>query len=281
MCRLYGFVATEPTKVECALVHAQNALISQSRQNMAGFSHAHGWGVGLYRDEMPWVEKQAWAAYHGEHFRRAAARSYSEIVVAHVRRATVGPASLENTHPFVHGRFTFAHNGTIARFERMRPRLLDAMDDLHRSQISGTTDSEHFFRYLLSAWERSPDQPLVETLRDCLESTIAWCREADATAIPSLNVLWSDGDHLVGSRLGRSLCYLERDGVHLCEVCDKTHVRQHHRHRPPGRYRSVEVASEPITGERWTDVPDGTIFTVDPDSRLRFMPLGQYAAEVA
>ena len=36
MCRLYGFRANEPTKVECTLVHAQNALIVQSREDLAG-----------------------------------------------------------------------------------------------------------------------------------------------------------------------------------------------------------------------------------------------------
>ena len=52
MCRLYGFHATEPTKVECSLVHAQNALMSQSRVDSQGLSHGHGWGVASVRDRM-------------------------------------------------------------------------------------------------------------------------------------------------------------------------------------------------------------------------------------
>ena len=74
MCRLYGFRANEPTKVECTLVHAQNALMVQSREDLAGKSHANGWGLATYEDHLPHLERQAWAAYHGEHFRRAAAR---------------------------------------------------------------------------------------------------------------------------------------------------------------------------------------------------------------
>ena len=32
MCRLYGFRANEETKVECTLVHAQNALLDAEPQ---------------------------------------------------------------------------------------------------------------------------------------------------------------------------------------------------------------------------------------------------------
>ncbi len=99
MCRLYGFRATAPTKVECTLVHAQNALMVQSRQDMAGLSNDHGWGVATYEDHFPHVAKMAWAAYQGEQFRRAAARVHSRCVMAHVRRATIGPPTLVNTPP--------------------------------------------------------------------------------------------------------------------------------------------------------------------------------------
>lgn len=273
MCRLYGFLATEPTRVECQLVHAQNALIEQSKQNMEGLSHGHGWGIATYEEGLPRVEKQAWAAYHGEHFQKVAARHYSEIVIAHVRRATVGSAGLENTHPFVHGRFSFVHNGTLPNFERLRPIMLNEMDPLHRSEVGGTTDSEHIFRYLLSKWERNPGRPLVETLRVTLRQIIAWSDEIEPGASISLNTLVSDGENLAGSRLGRTLWYLERESVHLCEICGQTHIRHRHRHHPPGPYRSVEIASEPITDERWVELLNGTVYNVDPDVHLHFWPL--------
>ena len=237
MCRLFGLRATEPTKIECQLVHAQNALMEQSRENMTGRSHAHGWGLATYRRGLPYIEKRAWAAYHGEHFAKTAARSYSNIVIAHVRHATVGPATMENTHPFVHGRFAFAHNGTIPHFDLVRAPMLADMDPLHRNEIYGSTDSEHIFRYLLSLWERNPGLPLVEVLGAGMQQILAWCRDIDPEAPASLNLLWSDGQQLVGSRFRRTLWYLERDGIHLCEICGKTHL-----HRSSGSYRAVEVA---------------------------------------
>ena len=139
---------------------------------MAGAIAEHPNGV-------PFVEKQAWAAYRGEHFIKSAARLYARTVIAHVRRATVGPPGIENTHPFVHGRWLFAHNGTVPNFESIRMRLVEAMDPLHRNEIGGSTDSEHVFRYLLSILGREPERPLVETVRRGLNQVIAWCRDVD------------------------------------------------------------------------------------------------------
>ena len=74
MCRLYGFRANEPTRLECSLVRAQNALMAQSMGDREGLTHGHGWGVAEHPDGVPFVEKQVWAAYHGEHFKKTAAR---------------------------------------------------------------------------------------------------------------------------------------------------------------------------------------------------------------
>lgn len=271
MCRLYGFRATEPTRLECSLVRAQNALMAQSRMDQEGLTHGHGWGVAEHPDGLPFVEKQAWAAYHGERFKKTAARLYSRAAIAHVRRATVGRPSLENTHPFVHGIWIFAHNGTVPNFERVRERLLPALNEQQRNEIRGTTDSEHLFRYLLTLWQYHPERPLMEILRDGLDQVVAWSQEVDAKARISLNLLWTNGDLLVGSRLNRTLWYLERDGLARCQICGQTHVH----HDPKRHYRAVEIASEPITNESWREVPEGTLFAVDPDMRLHIEPMGE------
>ena len=125
-------------------------------------------GRSEHPNGLPFVEKQAWAAYHGEHFKKTAGRLYPRAAIAHVRRATVGLPSLENTHPFVHGIYLFAHNGTVPNFERVGERLLPELDEAHRSGIHGTTDSEHVFRYLLTLWQRHPERPLIDILPSSL-----------------------------------------------------------------------------------------------------------------
>ncbi|MDJ0945144.1 MAG: class II glutamine amidotransferase [Kiloniellales bacterium] len=269
MCRLYGFRATEESKVECTLVHAQNALMVQSLEDLKGYTHAHGWGVAAYEDHRPLVEKEAWAAYHGEHFHRAAARIYARTVLAHVRRATVGLAIPDNTHPFVHETIAFAHNGTVPHFDALRPRFLNAMSDPQRAALRGTTDSEHVFRLLMTLRSRSPDLTLAELLRQGARLVFDWCQARDPAAKIGLNLLMTDGAEIAGTRIGRGLFYVERDGVYDCEICGFPHIH----HVPSRDYRAVVVASEPITRETWQEVPADSLIRITPQAELVIQPL--------
>ncbi|UQN12123.1 class II glutamine amidotransferase [Methylococcus capsulatus] len=270
MCRLYGFRATEPTKVECALVHAQNALMVQSRRDREGLRHGHGWGVATYENRLPHVERQAWAAYHSERFRRAAASVRACTVIAHVRHATVGRPLLENTHPFTHGCWTFAHNGTIPRFSEIMLPMLEAMTSEHRAAIGGSTDSEHIFHLLLSMHEAEPDRPLLDIVRDGARRIMAWCEEFPSHRGLGLNVLLTDGDRFVGTRLGRTLYYVEREGLLDCEICGFPHID----HTPGNPYFAVVVASEPLSHEAWREIPEGSVYEITPDMRVHVEDIG-------
>jgi glutamine amidotransferase len=269
MCRLYGFRSNQPTIVECTLVHAQNALLKQSRRDSTGVSHNHGWGLAAYQDDSPVIERQAWAAYHGEQFRDSAAQIRSKTVLAHVRHATVGGAELRNTHPFRHGSWSLVHNGTVPAFDRLCDRFRESMPAAHRDAIEGETDSEHLFHLLLGMIEASPDRPLLEVLRSGLREVLDWCREVDPDAPIGLNVILTEGRRIVGSRLGRTLHFVERDGVRDCEVCGMPHAQS----AAGDGYRAVVLASEAISHEDWRPVPEGSVYTVTPDLRLHVEPL--------
>ena len=273
VCRLYAMRANEPTRVECSLVRAQNALMQQSRKDAENLVHGHGWGVADYSDGVPMVEKQTWAAFHGEHFEKAAARVYAHTVVAHVRRATVGGTSPENTHPFEHGRWIFAHNGTIPNFLKVRDRMMPHIDPLLQNDIRGTTDSEHVFYFLLSLYMVHPEVPLRKLVGQGLNMIMRWSSEIDPTARIGLNIVLTDGYQLVGSRLGRTLWQLVREALHICPICRKTHVH----HDLDKAYRGVEIASEPLTDENWRTLPDGVVYSVDEDFYLLEESLIKYA----
>jgi glutamine amidotransferase len=241
----------------------------QSREDQTGVSHTHGWGVATYTDGVPQVDRQAWAAYHGEHFRRTAARVFSHTVIAHVRRASVGSVSVDNTHPFVHGNWVFAHNGTLRAFDAMREWMLDAMTEEHRIAVRGATDSEHVFHFVMSLGAKRPSLTPFAVLRMGLQQVIAQSRKTDASAAIGLNVLLSNGDELVGSRWGRTLWFVERHQIQDCEICGFPHIH----HDPNTHYRAAVIASEPISEELWIEVPEGTIFRVTPDMSLQFEPL--------
>ncbi|NNK78847.1 MAG: class II glutamine amidotransferase, partial [Litoreibacter sp.] len=238
--------------------------------DMEGYAHGHGWGVADYPNGVPMIEKQTWAAFHGEHFSKKAARIYARTVVAHVRRATVGGTAFENTHPFDHGKWIFAHNGTVPNFDLVREKMLDHLDPLHRVEIRGSTDSEHVFRYLMSLFLQHPERGLLETVRSGLRQVIGWAHEIEPDARVGLNIILTDGEHMVGSCYNRTLFTLHRDHVFTCPICEKPHVH----HNPKTSYKAIEIASEPITKEdAWQPVPQGTVFQVLPDYTLHFEDL--------
>lgn len=272
MCRLFGMRASHPTRIDCGLLAAQNALIRQSEKDERGLVNDDGWGIGYVRDGRLHCEREVGPASESEEYRRDASRVVATTAVAHVRRATVGGAARENTHPFRHGRSMLAHNGHIGAFDRVRDELLAGMTPEHRGAIAGTTDSEHFFHLLLSRRARCPGDPPVEVLRDAIRDVASMVRETDPDVEVALSVLWTVGEELVGSRFGRSLWYLERDTPHRCSRCGGLHPDPER--VDPEDYRSALVASEPITDEAWEEVPEGAVFRLDGELRLRFEPVG-------
>ena len=84
-------------------------------------------------------------------------------------------------------------------------------------------------------------------------------------------LMLTNGRELYGSRVDRSLWYVERHEVHPCQVCGGAlHVEQ----VPASDYRAVVVASEPITSdEDWKEVPDGSLYRLGPDIEISFEPL--------
>ena len=129
MCRLYGLSASHPTQPACDLLDAQNALIAQSREDERGLSNPHGWGLGLVSDDGVQCFRQVQPASKSEDFRAQALKAEGTTALAHVRRATIGTPSAENTHPFRDGEALLIHNGHIAAFEAVQPKLLDALPD--------------------------------------------------------------------------------------------------------------------------------------------------------
>ncbi len=273
MCRLYGMRASHATEIACELVEAQNALIRQSEEDARGLVNDDGWGIGYLSGGELHCQREVGPASESEAYRRDAAAAPATLAMAHVRRATVGGAAVVNTHPFRRGRSMLAHNGHVGAFDTVRERILAELRPEDRDAIEGTTDSEHFFQLLLSRRDRNPGHSKGRILRDAVRDVRRMVREADPEAEVALNVLWSVEDELVGSRLARSLWYLERDEPHRCERCGEFHPDPDT--IPDGEaYRSAEVASERISSEEWAEVPEGSVFRLDDDLGFRFEPIG-------
>ena len=105
--------------------------------------------------------------------------------MVHVRRATIGGLTLENTHPFTRGPYTYCHNGTILKASELEP--------LATARPSGDTDSEHFFNLLMTGFD---SDDVVGSLRRAVERVCDTCR------FSALNFLFCDGRRLYAYRFG-------------------------------------------------------------------------------
>ena len=267
MCRLYGFLATDQTRLECSLVEAQNALQVQSDRDLRGVRNADGWGIAQWKGDLPRVSRNTDPAFADHQFAEIASSVSSDAVIAHVRAATVGDVAMQNTHPFTHGPWVFAHNGTIGAFEHVATHL----DIGYYGPPEGETDSELAFLWILNRMNEhglDPDAPaddleqIVDVVADSVLELVRISLLAGAPESPKLNFLLSDGKHLVASRWGNTLYWTFRRGIADCSVCGTSHCPQ-----ADADYRSVVIASEPITNEDWTEVAEGSVIGVNAATR--------------
>ena len=136
MCRLLGLTAgREPISASFWLLDAPDSLEVQSRRN------ADGSGIGFFDPVgTPVLDKQPEAAFQDEEFTREAKQARSPVFVAHVRWASVGGRTLQNTHPFTMQGRIMAHNGGLGDVGRLAQQL-----GSYRELVLGETDSEHYF----------------------------------------------------------------------------------------------------------------------------------------
>lgn len=262
MCRLFAVRADRPVSAEPALVTAPHALVRQSCGDLRGECHRSGWGIGYYLDGEPARVRSTRPAGDDPTYLEAA-RVVSPVIVGHVRQASVGAVSEANTHPFVHGRWLFAHNGTVQGFGT-NPDPLRRLIPLHlRERIEGETDSEHLFYALLGRLgltARAEPDGLAAAVGDVL-SEVAALYPGTAEEPTRLNVILTDGDRLLASRWGHTLYLTElpTPGVVASAAGD-----------PHG----TAVASEPVTATGWSDVPDRGIVVAQSGRRVSVIGVG-------
>src|ERR1700691_4972291 len=136
MCRLFGLTSgTTPVRTTFWLLDAPDSLEVQSHRN------ADGAGIGFFdAARAPVLDKQPEPAFADEEFNREARQAESATFVAHVRWATTGGRTIQNTHPFaMHGRI-MAHNGGFGELPRLEEQL-----GPYASLVLGDTDSERYF----------------------------------------------------------------------------------------------------------------------------------------
>ncbi len=276
MCRLFGFRSAVPSNAHRSLLDAENALGLQSHL------HPDGWGIGWFVDEEAYVIKSANAAHACERFKKASQVLTSATFLVHVRRATVGVKDHLNAHPFRHGRWLFAHNGTIFDFERVRPWLAEHTSPELSALVMGDTDSEHLFAFLLSRLDAAGIDRTGRAIcdSDLLTGIVRTALfELDAAAIaagarrPIVNLLLTDGRCFIAHKAGMPLL-LSTQKIHCPDFhsCpEPTKVCMLAKRPPDHPVNHMLVASEPIADRenRWEPLDDGSTVRLDERFRLR------------
>lgn len=188
MCELLGMSAHHPASITLSL----NEF---ARHGGETGPHADGWGVAFYDGPDANLIRESTSA--ADSVLMSTLRGYkmtSEIVIAHIRRASFGLVELRNTHPFrrefagrVH---TFAHNGDLPGIE----------DQYNIGQNGfalpvGNTDSEYAFCLLMQrlsrVWSGKGAIPSLFTRKKIISE---FARQIGM--LGSANFLYSDGDAL-------------------------------------------------------------------------------------
>ena len=239
LCRVLGIISSQGFSQEY-LAEFRNLAENGKVRRGARPGHKDGWGVVIYDGGTPnYLAREPKSASADPKYLEVSeklAKVQGGILLAHLRKATRngGSPSVENTHPFVSGRWAFAHNGGIRKF------------NIKPSGLKGITDSERFFRLLLNRFGRD------NSFDDALAWSVSFVRKNFDYS--SLNFVLSDGNTV----------YAYRD----CDEDENYYSMLYKRSK-----KEVVVSQEPLAGEGWRSIPNRNLAIIQKDLGIQIEPL--------
>lgn len=125
--------AAEPVRATYWLLDAPDSLLQESHRN------PDGTGIGWYDSDGAHIDKQPKAAFTDSAFTTEAGTIAARTLVTHIRAATAGHDTWQNTHPFDFDGLIVAHNGGFGDLA-----AVDAELGPYASRVQGQTDSERY-----------------------------------------------------------------------------------------------------------------------------------------
>ncbi len=281
MARLFGIIGNRPDLTARVLQSEAAALGARSK------GPPLGWGLGFYQGGEVLIRRRPIDERQDLDVARLAADVRADLLMGHVRHATVGALRTENTHPFRYRQWLFAQTGTVGAglgFDRVRDRLLASVPEFLRSGIRGETDAEVVFHVFLSFLHDGgllSDAPgdgalMREALRSSLAVIDGMMGEGGAEAA-KLNLMVSNGQELVAvhrSEAPMSLRVLHGKVDADIIIGDDPLLR---RKIPELARMHFTIAAsdfdDAVPGGRWKAVPDCAIVTMPRDEEPRIEAL--------
>ena len=254
MCRLFGLTSgTAPVRATFWLLDAPDSLEAQSHRN------ADGSGIGFFDSGgTPVLDKQPEPAFSDEEFIHEARQAESATFVAHVRWASTGGRSVQNTHPFTMAGRIMAHNGGFGELP-----LLEKQLGSYASLVLGDTDSERYFALITQQTDVHGGD-----VGAGITAAASWI--AAHLPVSSLNTVVTAPGELWALRYpaAHALHVLRRPagsgGLHVRSATSSMHVPA------LDDTASVVVASEELDGESdWRMLAPGELLHVRPDLSVR------------
>lgn len=209
MARLVGFIGNRPDLGSRVIELEGRALVARSKPGVIP-----GWGVGFYQGGEILLKRRPIDDRNQISPIDMTKDIRTDVLVAHIREATIGSLCTENTHPFRYRQWLFAHTGTVEAFPKLRGRLNDSLPLFLQRDVRGETDSELLFHLFLSFLHDvgQLDRPSVEAgaARTALRSSVALIDRlcAEESAGPSaMNMLLSSPEYLVALHRGAPMAY--------------------------------------------------------------------------
>jgi glutamine amidotransferase len=286
MCRALLYLG-QPVLLDNLLFQPDSALVRQSYMpkmlhmlNLAGFG-MRAWDPASHDNATPFSYASDSLPVFDRNLKNLSTKVAAGCVLAHVRGvaySTQVEISLQNVHPFQFPGIplTLAHNGDLARFAELRPRLAAHVRPEIARHVRGTTDSEWIYALVVSQLEDPHAPPAGSALVAAITRALAIIRdERDKLGIDtssSVNLFVTDGRQVAAVRycfdFGR---YPTADAARMHEAnlaflsLWYTAGRGYGLH--DGEWKmtggaenadSILIASEPLTRDvaSWVEVPE-------------------------
>jgi glutamine amidotransferase len=287
MCRFIAYLG-KPIMADELLLKPANSLVHQSYHagEMPEMLNGDGFGIGWYVqsiNELPGLFRAITPAWSNRNLLYNAPLIRTDCLFAHIRAATEGAITEDNTHPFSFGRFLMMHNGSIPRFQRIRRKLLALLNDEIFLWIKGQTDSEHVFALLMQhiVEMRGAGPRLTEDqIKQCFQKTFDVIQQLKVDAgigeeISNFNLMVTNGRRIFGTRYSsnpdketRTLYYSTGAGFQcedgICRMVTSDSVVE-----------AVLIASEKLNSNEgeWIPVPKNHFISIDRDLQVDLSPM--------
>ena len=287
MCRFIAYLG-KPIMADELLLKPANSLVHQSYHagEMSEILNGDGFGIGWYVhsiSERPGLFRAITPAWSNRNLHYNAPLIRTNCLFAHIRSATEGAITEDNTHPFSFERFLMMHNGGIPKFQKIRRKLLALLDDEIFEWIKGQTDSEHVFALLMQhIMEMRGTGPRLteEQIKQCFQKTFDVLQQLKVEAgigeeVSNFNLMVTNGRRIFGTRYssnpGKETRTLYYSSGSSFECVDGFYTMT----GGDSNAETVLIVSEKLTDkvDEWNAIPANHFIAVDTDMQIHLSPM--------